>query len=158
MHSTTVYDNLPEDYRSRLIKAIVAFEVEVESIDNVFKLSQNKDKESYQHIIENLKEQDAEGKTDCGRDGQKKETIVSRIISRLPNMVFENTLEFARKLDEQDPLKHFRNEFLIPPHAHENAIYFLGNSLGLQPKRTSEYIGEVLAAVGQLWSGRIFYG
>jgi transcriptional regulator len=63
IHSTTAYDNLPEDYRSRLIKAIVAFEVEVESIDNVFKLSQNKDKESYQHIIENLNGQNGEAKT-----------------------------------------------------------------------------------------------
>jgi kynureninase len=59
-------------------------------------------------------------------------------------MVFESNLEFARKLDEKDPLKHFRNEFMVPPHAHENAIYFLGNSLGLEPKRTSKYIEEVL--------------
>jgi transcriptional regulator len=63
VHSTTAYDNLPDAYRSRLIKAIVAFEVEVESIDNVFKLSQNKDKESYQHIIENLNGQNGEAKT-----------------------------------------------------------------------------------------------
>lgn len=62
-HSTTVYDNLPEDYRNPLLKAIVAFEVEVQSIDNVFKLSQNRDKESYQHIIEKLEEQDADAKT-----------------------------------------------------------------------------------------------
>jgi transcriptional regulator len=60
--STTVYENLPEEYRNRLIKAIVAFEVEVESIENVFKLSQNRDKESYQHIIEKLKGQDEDGK------------------------------------------------------------------------------------------------
>lgn len=62
-NSSTVYDNLPEDYRNKLMKAIVAFEVEVESIDNVFKLSQNRDKESYQHIVDKLKEQDADGKT-----------------------------------------------------------------------------------------------
>jgi transcriptional regulator len=61
-HSSTVYDNLPEDYRSRLLKAIVAFEVEVESIDHVFKLSQNRDKESFHHIIEKLQRQDADGK------------------------------------------------------------------------------------------------
>ena len=61
--SSTVYDNLPEDYRNHLIKAIVAFEVEVESIDNVFKLSQNRDRESYQHIIEKLNAQDGDGKT-----------------------------------------------------------------------------------------------
>ena len=60
--STTTYDNLPEEYTSKLIKAIVAFEVEVESIDNVFKLSQNRDKESYGHIIEKLKGQDEDGK------------------------------------------------------------------------------------------------
>lgn len=61
-NSSTVYDNLPEEYRNRLMKAIVPFEVEVESIDNVFKLSQNRDKESYQHIIEKLNKQDADGK------------------------------------------------------------------------------------------------
>ncbi len=61
-NSTAVFDNLPEEYRNRLMKAIIAFEVEVEKIDNVFKLSQNRDKESYQHIIEKLKDQDAEGK------------------------------------------------------------------------------------------------
>jgi transcriptional regulator len=61
--SSTVFDNLSEDYRSRLMKAIVAFEVEVENIEHVFKLSQDRDKESYQHIIDKLKEQDADGKT-----------------------------------------------------------------------------------------------
>jgi len=60
--STTVFDNLPEEYTSKLMKAIVAFEVEVESIDNVFKLSQNRDRESYQHIIEKLKEGDVDGR------------------------------------------------------------------------------------------------
>ena len=60
--SPTVFHNLPEDYRNRLMKAIVAFEVAVESIDNVFKLSQNRDKESYHKIIEKLEAQDADGK------------------------------------------------------------------------------------------------
>jgi len=62
-HSPTVFDNLPEDYRYKLMKAIVAFEVEVEEIDSVFKLSQNRDQESYQHIIQKLEETDADGKT-----------------------------------------------------------------------------------------------
>lgn len=61
-HSATAYDNLPDDYRSRLLKAIVAFEVEVREIDNVFKLSQNRDKESYQNIIHQLEEKDAGAK------------------------------------------------------------------------------------------------
>jgi transcriptional regulator len=57
--SPTSYDNLPEAYRRPLLKAIVAFEVEVEEMDNVFKLSQNRDKESYHNIIGKLEEQDA---------------------------------------------------------------------------------------------------
>ena len=61
-NSSTVFDNLPEDYRNRLMKAIIAFEVEVLQIENVFKLSQNRDKESYEHIIEKLKSQDEDGR------------------------------------------------------------------------------------------------
>lgn len=61
-NSSTVFDNLPEDYSNLLMKAIVAFEVEVEEIDNVFKLSQNRDEESYHHIIDKLKDQDVDGK------------------------------------------------------------------------------------------------
>lgn len=61
-NSTTVFDNLPEDYRSRLMKAIVAFEVEVEEMDNVFKLSQNRDAESYESIIDKLSQQDEDAK------------------------------------------------------------------------------------------------
>ena len=64
--SSTVYDNLPEDYRSQLMKAIVAFEVTVESIDHVFKLSQNRDQQSYEHIIEKLESTDADGQTIAG--------------------------------------------------------------------------------------------
>src|SRR6476660_6309357 len=41
--STTIFDNLPPDYSDRLMKAIIAFEIEVTSIDHVFKLSQNRD-------------------------------------------------------------------------------------------------------------------
>jgi kynureninase len=59
-------------------------------------------------------------------------------------MSFENSLEFAKSLDEKDELKHFRKEFLIPRHENNDAIYFLGNSLGLQPKYTIDYIQQVL--------------
>ena len=36
------------------MKAIIAFEVEVMEIDNVFKLSQNRDEESFHNIIAQL--------------------------------------------------------------------------------------------------------
>jgi transcriptional regulator len=60
--STTVFDNLPSEYTEKLMKAIVAFEVEVSSIENVFKLSQNRNEKSYQNIIEKLKGQNSDGK------------------------------------------------------------------------------------------------
>ena len=59
--STTVFDNLPVDLREKLMKAIVAFEIEVTAMDNVFKLSQDRDPKSYQHIKEKLKEQGEDG-------------------------------------------------------------------------------------------------
>ena len=55
--STTIFDNLPADYRDRLMKAIIAFEIEVTSMDHVFKLSQNRDEKSYDNIAKELKKQ-----------------------------------------------------------------------------------------------------
>lgn len=60
-------------------------------------------------------------------------------------MNYQNTLDFARLQDAQDPLKNFRDEFHIPKQANgKNEIYFVGNSLGLQPKLTSQYVNEEL--------------
>ncbi len=61
-NSTTIYDNLPQEYKQRLIKLIVAFEIEVKELDTVFKLSQDRDAKSYENIIKQLK--------DKGEDGQ----------------------------------------------------------------------------------------
>ena len=60
--STTVFDNLTSAYTEPLLKAIVAFEVEVLSIDNVFKLSQNRNEKSFQNIMDKLNEQGSDGK------------------------------------------------------------------------------------------------
>jgi kynureninase len=59
-------------------------------------------------------------------------------------MVFENSLAFARNLDKKDPLKKFRKEFFIPKFKLKPAIYFTGNSLGLQPKSVKKYLLEEL--------------
>ena len=56
--STTVYDNLPLDFKQKAIQLIAGFEIEIKEIDTVFKLSQDRDAESYQNIIEKLKEKD----------------------------------------------------------------------------------------------------
>lgn len=57
---------------------------------------------------------------------------------------FQNTLEFARTLDAQDALKHFRQRFYIPKVEGKESIYFTGNSLGLQPKTTKNYVNQEL--------------
>jgi transcriptional regulator len=58
-HSPSLFEHLPADYVEKLVKAIIAFEIEIDAIENVFKLSQNRDKESYENIINQLEEQDA---------------------------------------------------------------------------------------------------
>ena len=60
--STTVFDNLPPAYLEPLIKAIVSFKIEVVSIENVFKLSQNRNEKSYDNIVKQLKQQDGDAK------------------------------------------------------------------------------------------------
>ncbi len=59
-------------------------------------------------------------------------------------MKFQNTLEFARQLDAQDPLNKYQSEFIFPKVNDKKVIYFTGNSLGLQPKRTKTYVDEVM--------------
>ncbi|PKP35915.1 MAG: hypothetical protein CVU00_00295 [Bacteroidetes bacterium HGW-Bacteroidetes-17] len=60
--STTIFDNLPIAFKQKVMKAIVAFEIEVKEMDNVFKLSQDRDSRSYHNITEKLKEQGEDGK------------------------------------------------------------------------------------------------
>jgi kynureninase len=59
-------------------------------------------------------------------------------------MTFQNTLQFAQELDQKDQLNAYRNEFIFPQHNGKNVIYFTGNSLGLQPKRTKKYVDDVM--------------
>lgn len=59
--SATIYDNLSADLTGRLMNAIVAFEIEITTLDTVFKLSQDRDEESYNNIIRELKQQGENG-------------------------------------------------------------------------------------------------
>jgi kynureninase len=60
-------------------------------------------------------------------------------------MKYEDSLEFAKKLDQQDPIAAIRNEFSIPKDQQgNNEIYLCGNSLGLQPKLAAEYVRREL--------------
>jgi transcriptional regulator len=60
--SPTVFDNLPSELRQRLMGMILAFEVEIESLESVFKLSQERDASSYRSIIDRLREQGDAGR------------------------------------------------------------------------------------------------
>lgn len=55
--STTIFDNLTKEYTGKLMPAIAGFEIEVSSIENVFKLSQNRDEKSHENIKVKLREQ-----------------------------------------------------------------------------------------------------
>lgn len=59
-------------------------------------------------------------------------------------MNYQNSLAFAKSLDQQDSLKEFRGRFFIPQHNGKDCIYFTGNSLGLQPKTVSQYVQQEL--------------
>ena len=80
----------------------------------------------------------------------------------------ESTKAHAKLLDVQDPLAHFRQEFIIPTRADlkrktlakfseedsEECIYLCGNSLGLQPRRTKDRIEAFLTQ----WSTKAVTG
>ena len=59
-------------------------------------------------------------------------------------MTFQNTLQFAQDLDQQDELKKYKSQFIFPQHNNKDVIYFTGNSLGLQPKKAKDFVDEVM--------------
>ncbi|MEQ9563876.1 MAG: hypothetical protein RLN69_15255, partial [Woeseiaceae bacterium] len=60
--------------------------------------------------------------------------------------------QYAKSLDAQDPLRAFRDEFNFPlARDGRDCVYLCGNSLGLQPKRATQFVNEELedwAALG----------
>lgn len=52
---------------------------------------------------------------------------------------------YALELDARDPLREYRDQFLLPLRDGKEQVYFLGNSLGMQPKTTSEHLARVLS-------------
>lgn len=63
---------------------------------------------------------------------------------------YEATNEWSQAQDAADPLRGFRNEFLIPPHEGGDSYYFCGNSLGLQPRAAREAVNAELDYWGEL--------
>lgn len=67
------FKNIPQDYIDKMVKAIAGFTIEVESLENTFKLSQNRDEESKRNIIEQL----------IKRGDDHSKAIAKEILSRL---------------------------------------------------------------------------
>lgn len=67
------FKNLSQEYVDKMVKAIAGFSIEVESLENTFKLSQNRDEESKRNIIDQLMKR--------GDDNSK--AIAGEILSRL---------------------------------------------------------------------------
>ncbi|KAF2235496.1 kynureninase [Viridothelium virens] len=85
-------------------------------------------------------------------------------------MEYLSESERAKSLDEADPLRHLREEFIIPSRADLKrktlqksveedgssipSTYLCGNSLGLQPRLTSTYLSQYLST----WATKGVYG
>lgn len=58
---------------------------------------------------------------------------------------YEASRAYARQMDQEDPLRSFRQEYHFPPFKDRGTLYFCGNSLGLQPKGAQEAVEQELA-------------
>lgn len=74
-HSPSLVPKMTDNYVSTMMKAIVAFEIEITAIDHVFKLSQNRDEKSYENIIEHLDKSDPDGKAIAARMKENKHNV-----------------------------------------------------------------------------------
>ena len=60
-------------------------------------------------------------------------------------MNYKKTKEFAQILDNDDPLASYQSQFHFPYQRDGNKhIYLCGNSLGLQSKKTSDFVNQEL--------------
>ncbi len=75
LSSPSLYKELSEEYVMRLINAIVAFEIKVTSIDHVFKLSQNRDEQSFENIIGKLQSGDADAQAIAAEMRKRKDQL-----------------------------------------------------------------------------------
>lgn len=73
-------------------------------------------------------------------------------------MNYENNLSYAKSCDEQDELKSYRSKFHFPTIHNKQALYFTGNSLGLQPKTAKAAIIDELDSWANLGVEGHFHG
>jgi kynureninase len=65
---------------------------------------------------------------------------MSRVVSESLIKSQEHTRNYARTLDDSDPLRAFRDRFVID----DELVYLDGNSLGRLPRATAERLARVV--------------
>lgn len=73
-------------------------------------------------------------------------------------MNYQYSESFALEMDQKDPLSKFRDQFIFPQVNGEEAIYFCGNSLGLQPKTVRKGLDKELQNWAQMAVDGHFHG
>jgi len=68
----------------------------------------------------------------------------------MQTILYSPDLSFAKQMDSADVLAGYREQFYFPQHDGKDAIYFCGNSLGLQPKKVEAAISTELSSWRQL--------
>lgn len=71
IHSSALVEKMDSQYVSNLLKAIVAFEIEAEEINHVFKISQNKDEKTRERIINTLEKETNSDANDMAKEMSK---------------------------------------------------------------------------------------
>ncbi len=67
--------------------------------------------------------------------------------SKASTPAFDPSESFALTMDINDPLAHYRDQFHLPTRADGSPLlYFAGNSLGLEPKSTRQFVEAELDA------------
>jgi transcriptional regulator len=78
--SPASFQYIPDEYIERLSKAIVGIEIVVTAIDHVFKLSQDRDAKSYENIINQLEQGNADAQAIAGEMKQRQSTLFNQAL------------------------------------------------------------------------------
>lgn len=73
--SPTTFERLPATFLDKMLPAIAGFEIKIERLEHVFKLSQNRDEGSYDNIIKKLEEKGGESAAVATEMRQRKATL-----------------------------------------------------------------------------------
>lgn len=76
----------------------------------------------------------------------------------MKTLSYSYTEAFAQEMDQNDPLRKFRDRFLFPKVNGQEALYFCGNSLGLQPKSVRDYLDKELKNWAEMAVDGHFHG